>query len=138
MKHEVRVMLAQGSGSIVNVSSTYGHTGAAGASIYSASKYEAVEALVKAGADINAKDVRDATPLVFAVATDHADPKIVKLLLDRGAARGPAVEWARRYQSPAILPLFGLSLAKPGARPTSSPPTPTPPAKPYGLSTNPV
>lgn len=77
--------------------------------------YEAVEALVKAGADINAKDVRDATPLVFAVATDHADPKIVKLLLDRGAARGPAVEWARRYQSPAILPLFGLSLAKPAA-----------------------
>ena len=33
MKHELRVMLAQGSGSIVNVSSTYGHTGAAGASI---------------------------------------------------------------------------------------------------------
>jgi len=28
MKHELRVMLPQGSGSIVNVSSTYGHTGA--------------------------------------------------------------------------------------------------------------
>src|SRR5712664_4263974 len=28
MKHELRVMLAQGSGAIVNVSSTYGHTGA--------------------------------------------------------------------------------------------------------------
>src|SRR5580692_696097 len=38
MKHEMRVMLAQGSGSIVNISSTYGHTGAAGASLYSASK----------------------------------------------------------------------------------------------------
>ncbi|MGD1096491.1 MAG: SDR family NAD(P)-dependent oxidoreductase [Bryobacteraceae bacterium] len=37
MKHEMRVMLVQGSGSIVNVSSTYGHIGAAGASIYSAS-----------------------------------------------------------------------------------------------------
>src|ERR1700722_4951365 len=34
MKHELRVMLAQGSGSIVNISSTYGHVGAAGASIY--------------------------------------------------------------------------------------------------------
>src|SRR2546425_9527031 len=32
MKHELRVMLAQGSGSIVNVSSTYGRTGGAGAS----------------------------------------------------------------------------------------------------------
>jgi len=37
MKHELRVILAQGSGSIVNVSSTYGHTGAAGACIYAAS-----------------------------------------------------------------------------------------------------
>jgi len=44
MKHEMRVMLARGSGSIVNVSSTYGRTGAAGASIYAASKH-AVEGL---------------------------------------------------------------------------------------------
>jgi NAD(P)-dependent dehydrogenase (short-subunit alcohol dehydrogenase family) len=49
MKHEMRVMLAQGGGSIVNVSSTYGHTGAAGASIYSASKH-AVEGLTKSAA----------------------------------------------------------------------------------------
>jgi NAD(P)-dependent dehydrogenase (short-subunit alcohol dehydrogenase family) len=49
MKHELRVMLAQGSGSIVNVSSTFGHTGAAGASIYSASKH-AVEGLTKSAA----------------------------------------------------------------------------------------
>src|SRR5439155_5155041 len=83
--------------------------------------YEAVEALVKAGADVNAKDVRDATPLVFAVATDHADPKIVKLLLDHGAVRGPAIEWARRYQNPAILPLFGLSPAKPKAAALAAP-----------------
>jgi NAD(P)-dependent dehydrogenase (short-subunit alcohol dehydrogenase family) len=33
LKHEVRAMLAQGSGSIVNISSTYGHEGAAGASL---------------------------------------------------------------------------------------------------------
>ena len=32
MKHEVRVMQGQGSGSIINISSTYGHEGAAGAS----------------------------------------------------------------------------------------------------------
>lgn len=49
MKHELRVMLAQRSGSIVNVSSTYGHTGAAGASIYVASKH-AVEGLTKSAA----------------------------------------------------------------------------------------
>ena len=49
LKHELRVMLPQGSGSIVNVSSTYGHTGAAGASIYAASKH-AVEGLTKSAA----------------------------------------------------------------------------------------
>ena len=49
MKHELRVMLAQGSGSIVNVSSTFGHTGGAGASIYVASKH-AVEGLTKSAA----------------------------------------------------------------------------------------
>src|SRR6202795_1377798 len=49
MKHELRVMLAQGHGSIVNVSSTYGRAGAAGASVYVASKH-AVEGLTKAAA----------------------------------------------------------------------------------------
>ncbi len=46
MKHELRVVQAQGSGSIVNVSSTFGHQGGAGASIYAASKH-AVEGLTK-------------------------------------------------------------------------------------------
>jgi NAD(P)-dependent dehydrogenase (short-subunit alcohol dehydrogenase family) len=46
MKHEVRVMQAQGSGSIINISSTYGHEGAAGASIYTGSKH-AVEGITK-------------------------------------------------------------------------------------------
>ncbi len=46
LKHEARVMQAQGSGSIINISSTYGHEGAAYASMYSASKH-AVEGLTK-------------------------------------------------------------------------------------------
>jgi NAD(P)-dependent dehydrogenase (short-subunit alcohol dehydrogenase family) len=46
MKHEVRVMQEQGSGSIVNISSTYGHEGAAGASVYVGSKH-AVEGITK-------------------------------------------------------------------------------------------
>jgi NAD(P)-dependent dehydrogenase (short-subunit alcohol dehydrogenase family) len=49
MKHELRVMTVQGSGSIVNVSSTYGHGGARGASVYAASKH-AVEGLTKSAA----------------------------------------------------------------------------------------
>ena len=46
MKHEVRAMQAQGSGNIINVSSTYGHEGAAGASIYVGAKH-AVEGITK-------------------------------------------------------------------------------------------
>jgi NAD(P)-dependent dehydrogenase (short-subunit alcohol dehydrogenase family) len=49
IKHELRVMTAQGSGAIINISSTYGHRGAKGASLYSASKH-AVEGLTKSAA----------------------------------------------------------------------------------------
>src|SRR5437879_5626953 len=49
LKHEMRVMLAQGHGSTVNLSSTFGSRGAAGASMYVASKH-AVEGLTKAAA----------------------------------------------------------------------------------------
>jgi NAD(P)-dependent dehydrogenase (short-subunit alcohol dehydrogenase family) len=49
MKHELRVMLAQRRGSIVNVSSTAGRIGFAGASVYVASKH-AVEGLTKSAA----------------------------------------------------------------------------------------
>ena len=49
LKHELRVMQAQGAGSIVNLSSTMGHRGASGASLYTASKH-AVEGLTKSAA----------------------------------------------------------------------------------------
>jgi NAD(P)-dependent dehydrogenase (short-subunit alcohol dehydrogenase family) len=49
MKHELRVMQAQGAGNIVNVSSILGKIGTANASIYTASKH-AVEGLTKAAA----------------------------------------------------------------------------------------
>ncbi|HXN70164.1 MAG TPA: glucose 1-dehydrogenase [Bradyrhizobium sp.] len=46
MKHELRVMQPQGAGSIINISSTYGHRGAAYASIYVGAKH-AVEGITK-------------------------------------------------------------------------------------------
>ncbi len=49
LKHELRVMQAQASGSIINLSSTMGHRGAPGASLYTASKH-AVEGLTKSAA----------------------------------------------------------------------------------------
>jgi len=49
LKHELKVMLPQGSGSIINLSSTLGRKTAPGASLYAATKH-AVEGLTKAAA----------------------------------------------------------------------------------------
>jgi NAD(P)-dependent dehydrogenase (short-subunit alcohol dehydrogenase family) len=49
LKHELRVMSEQKSGSIINISSTFGRIGAPGASLYVASKH-AVEGLTKSAA----------------------------------------------------------------------------------------
>jgi NAD(P)-dependent dehydrogenase (short-subunit alcohol dehydrogenase family) len=49
VKHELRVMQPQGSGSIINISSTMGERGAANFSLYTASKH-AVEGLTKSAA----------------------------------------------------------------------------------------
>jgi NAD(P)-dependent dehydrogenase (short-subunit alcohol dehydrogenase family) len=58
LKHELRVMTAQKGGSIVNISSAYGHEGAAYASVYAGSKH-AVEGFTKSAAlEVAATGVR--------------------------------------------------------------------------------
>ena len=49
LKHELKVMIPQGAGSIINISSTLGQKAAPGASIYAATKH-AVEGLTKTAA----------------------------------------------------------------------------------------
>jgi len=58
MKHELRVMVEQKRGSVINISSTYGHEGAAYASVYAGSKH-AVEGMTKSAAlEVAASGVR--------------------------------------------------------------------------------
>ena len=58
MKHELRVMLAQRSGSIVNVSSTYGHAGTPNASVYAASKHSVEGLTTSAALEVAGSGVR--------------------------------------------------------------------------------
>jgi NAD(P)-dependent dehydrogenase (short-subunit alcohol dehydrogenase family) len=73
LKHEMRAMLAQGHGSIVNLSSIAGQVGVAGASVYAASKF-AVEGLTKSAAlEGAASGVRVNAVAPGPVATDMLD-----------------------------------------------------------------
>ncbi len=46
---------------------------------------ELIKTLLDAGANVNAKDVRGMTPLMLAVANDHQDPAVIRLLISHGA-----------------------------------------------------
>src|SRR6266849_7381336 len=72
LKHELRVMLAQRHGSIVNVSSVLGRAGAPGVSVYVASKH-AVEGLTKAAA----LEVAESGVRVNAVAPGPVDTEML-------------------------------------------------------------
>jgi NAD(P)-dependent dehydrogenase (short-subunit alcohol dehydrogenase family) len=73
LKHEMRVMLEQGSGSIINLSSIAGQIGFTGASVYVASKH-AVEGLTKSAAlEGAAAGVRVNSVAPGPVATDMFD-----------------------------------------------------------------
>ncbi len=74
-----------------------------------------VKLLLDAGAKINALDVRGMTPLMLAIGTDRADPRVVKMLLDRGAdarikskADETAADWARKMGNPEIMRMLGV------------------------------
>jgi ankyrin repeat protein len=71
-----------------------------------------VKALVDAGADVNARDSRNLTPLMLAVATDHQDPAIIRLLLPHADLKlkskvgETAMDWATKVGAPAGIGLL--------------------------------
>lgn len=85
---------------------------------------DAVKLLLDAGADVNAKDVRGMTPLMLAIASDRPDPRVVRLLLDKGADTKikskngeSATDWAKKYNSPAVLAALGIERAQTAVAP---------------------
>jgi NAD(P)-dependent dehydrogenase (short-subunit alcohol dehydrogenase family) len=112
MKHELRVMTAQKSGSIINISSTYGHEGAAYASVYAGSKH-AVEGFTRSAAlEVAASGVR-----VNAVAPGPTDTGMLDRFTgtpENKAALAAGVPLAR-LGKPADVAAAVLFLASEGA-----------------------
>jgi ankyrin repeat protein len=87
-----------------------------------AAPVDLVKALLDAGANVNARDGRGMTPLMLAVATNHQDPAVIRLLLARGAdatlqssVGETAADWARKLSQPAGLTLLKVSANAPAA-----------------------
>jgi len=76
---------------------------------------DAVRLLLDAGAKVDVRDVRGMTPLMLAVGTDHGDPRIVKMLLEKGAnpslkskAGESTIDWAKKIGNPEIMRTLGI------------------------------
>jgi NAD(P)-dependent dehydrogenase (short-subunit alcohol dehydrogenase family) len=112
LKHELRVMIAQRSGSVINISSTYGHEGAAYAALYAGSKH-AVEGITKSAAlEVAASGVR-----VNAVAPGPTDTGMLDRFTgsaERKAVLAGAVPLAR-IGSPEDIAAAVLFVASEGA-----------------------
>ncbi|WP_414447465.1 SDR family NAD(P)-dependent oxidoreductase [Burkholderia sp. 22PA0099] len=112
LKHELRVMIEQRAGSVINISSTYGHEGAAYATLYAGSKH-AVEGITKSAAlEVAATGVR-----VNAVAPGPTDTGMLDRFTgtaERKAALAGAVPLAR-IGTPKDIAAAVLFLASDGA-----------------------
>lgn len=73
-----------------------------------------VRTLIDAGANVNARDIRDMTPLMLAVSSETQNTEVVRLLLEKGADTKAksvlgetALDWAKKFGDPALLRLLG-------------------------------
>jgi ankyrin repeat protein len=89
-----------------------------------------VKALVDAGADVNARDARNMTPLMLAVATDHQDPAVIRLLLPHADAKlkskagETATDWATKVGAPAGIEMLHAERAPERERAADTQPIP--------------
>jgi ankyrin repeat protein len=88
---------------------------------------ELIQMLLDAGANVNASESRKLTPLMLAVASDHQDPAVIRLLLARGADPTPksalgltAANWATKVGAPAAIDILHAERPRPPVRPSNT------------------
>lgn len=91
---------------------------------------EVMQLLLAAGANVNARDGRGMTALMFAAASDTPDPAIVRLLLQAGADQEiesnlheRARDWASKFNQPEVMKLLGaqpLAVGKETVKPVTA------------------
>ncbi|HYL73659.1 MAG TPA: ankyrin repeat domain-containing protein [Bryobacteraceae bacterium] len=91
---------------------------------------EAIQVLLDAGAKVNVQDIRGMTPLMLAVGSDHADPRVIRMLLAKGADPNikskdgeTAVDWARKFGQGPVLDALGVERKQVAAAPIMQPAT---------------
>ncbi len=80
-----------------------------------------VKTLLDAKAHINDRDIRQMTPLIFAVSSGTQNPAVVKLLLTAGAAVNAktnagetALDWAKKFNYPEVIAALTAAGAQEG------------------------
>ena len=91
---------------------------------------ELIKALLDGGADVNAHDCREMTPLMFAVGSENQNAAVVRLLLRAGASVNSksnvgetALDWAAKFGNPTVIALLKEAGARPGSARTEAPHT---------------
>jgi ankyrin repeat protein len=114
---DVNAVSADASGKVKNGLVQFGRASALHFAALSGNP-DAVGQLLAAGASVDALDVRGMTPLMFAIATDRPDLRIIRTLLDAGAspnvkskADESAIDWALKFNNPAVLDALKLHRA---------------------------
>jgi hypothetical protein len=82
---------------------------------------ETLKVLLDAGAKIDEQDDRHMTPLMFSVASEHQDVRVVNLLVKAGAQLDvkstmgeTALDWARKFGNKEVIAALETAGAKPG------------------------
>ena len=111
---DVKAISADRAGTVKNGAVAFGNVTALHMAV-SSGDADAVDVMLRAGANVDAQDVRGMTPLVWALATDRPNVRIVRRLLEHGATAAiktkdgeDAHVWARKFNNPPVLAALGL------------------------------